>query len=168
MAKAVSSMMLTNAKKHIDIKCTNPKEKATFIENIKCLADKSKTELMSECMDKHIIQAEALKQVPKEMRKDASCCIFHYFDKCMEVEVAKVCGAKEIAYMEQLADEVMGETMTMACADMATLEDCDKKMDGKVWSMLKDLAKSNDPAVLAKRHKYKSIVAPMLELMDAP
>lgn len=53
----------------------------------------------------------------------------------------------------------------MSCPNLKTVADCDAKYDAASWKILKEPTASDDPAVLAKRHKYKSGLAPLLEIM---
>lgn len=53
----------------------------------------------------------------------------------------------------------------MSCPKLKSVAECDANYDAASWKTLKDQAASDDPAVLAKRHKYKSGLAPLLELL---
>lgn len=54
----------------------------------------------------------------------------------------------------------------MQCGEFGTLEACDKSMNKDQWKILIDLANSDDASVLAQRHKYKSVVAPLIEILS--
>ena len=56
----------------------------------------------------------------------------------------------------------------MQCGEYGSLEACDKSMNKDQWKTLLDLASSDDASVLAQKHKYKSVVAPIIEILSKP
>ncbi|XP_054160312.1 uncharacterized protein LOC128958476 [Oppia nitens] len=161
----VTGMVLTNVGQLMEKRCGTPKERAEFLENVKCfIPSAEKMKPLHDCFDKNIKIMELASQLNADDPHMAFvCCGHHLFKQCIVQNTAKICSSGHADYWDDVFDEVASEVIAFACGDFDTVNVCQNKMDPKYWSQLATIDSATDPAVW--HHSYKTPVKFMLDMI---
>lgn len=157
--------VMGDMEKHLNTHCDSPPHRAEFLKHVQCFTDQSKLDAVRMCADKHVIMLEKVSTMPKNLRIGGGCCSAFSFHECVMSKVTELCSGETGEYFNDLITEAAEESINLVCNELNSVAKCDAKFDPTAWSELKELANSNDPAVLASRHKYKTVVPIIIKML---
>ncbi|CAG2118907.1 unnamed protein product [Medioppia subpectinata] len=163
-AKQMTGMVSDSLSKHLDTQCNQPKERAEFIENMKCFEPKEKMTPLHVCTDKHTKAMELVSLMNKgDPHMQFMCCAYQLFRRCITKEVTQICSVGHSQFWDEMFDEVASEAVTMACSDLNSVDKCSAKLDAAHWTQLKTLDEATDPSVW--HHGARTPIKFMLEMI---
>ncbi|XP_054159979.1 uncharacterized protein LOC128958189 [Oppia nitens] len=157
---------LNNGKKYMDKRCNNPKDRSDFMKHVQCLSPKEKMEPFHVCADKHLVMLSKLRDVTKEDRVPTLCCITHLSQDCLRKQFQSTCGEDTANYWDDSWNELVEENMSFACSNYDSIAKCESDLNPTALKTIKDVIATDDAAVLAQRHKFKSEISTAVELME--
>ncbi|XP_054160026.1 uncharacterized protein LOC128958235 [Oppia nitens] len=148
LAQSVTRIIVKNFDSHMHKRCNQPKDRADFIDNVKCFLPKEKMKPLYVCYDKYIKSMDIAVHMPKtDAFMPLVCCGFHLFKQCVLTETKKICSDAHAEYWDDVYDEISAEAITYACNQFETVDECSKNLDPKYWTQLSTIDKATDPAV---------------------
>lgn len=163
--KPMVMKVMNDMEKHLNTHCDSPPHRAEFLKHVQCFTDHAKLDAVRLCADKHVIMLEKVSTLPKNLRIGGGCCSAFSFHECVIKTVSEQCSGETGDYFNDLITEAAEESINLVCNDLNSVAKCDAKFDPATWTELKSLANSNDPAVLARRHHYKTVVPIIIKML---